>query len=108
MKLITWIAAFFISLAFNTSIGASDQTQFEMNQDEEGRLGSTRCVNGPMAFRKVMFAREARNSRSDEMIGSTLDAIRADPLPRLKERWQSLPVTLPFVRYGTLIASNYN
>lgn len=38
MKLVIWLAAFFIMLAFNTSIGASDQTQsdqelFEMNKE---------------------------------------------------------------------------
>ena len=37
MKLITLITAFVIALAFNVSIGASDQTQFEMNQEACGK-----------------------------------------------------------------------
>jgi uncharacterized protein YecT (DUF1311 family) len=37
MKLVTLLAAFFIMLAFNTSIGASDQTQSEMNEEACGK-----------------------------------------------------------------------
>ena len=37
MKLVTWAAAIVITLAFNISIGASDQTQFEMNQEACGK-----------------------------------------------------------------------
>jgi len=37
MKLVTWTTAFFILLAFSASIGASGQTQFEMNQEACGK-----------------------------------------------------------------------
>ena len=37
MKLIAWTTAVVITLAFNVSIGASDQTQFEMNQEACGK-----------------------------------------------------------------------
>ena len=37
MKLVTWTIALVVMLALNTSIGASNQTQSEMNQDACGK-----------------------------------------------------------------------
>jgi uncharacterized protein YecT (DUF1311 family) len=37
MKLVTWTIALIVTLAFNISIGASDQSQSEMNEDACGK-----------------------------------------------------------------------
>ena len=37
MKLVTWVAAILITLAFNISIGAAAQSQTEMNQEACGK-----------------------------------------------------------------------
>jgi hypothetical protein len=36
MKLFTWMTAVVVMLAFNTSIGAAAQSQYEMNQEACG------------------------------------------------------------------------
>jgi len=91
MRLVSWVAAFLITLAFNISIGATDQTQFEMNQEACGRHKQAdaelnriyqqvlRGYAGDKNFiRKMKIAQRAWVTFRD----AHLDSIYPDPDPR--------------------------
>jgi hypothetical protein len=74
MKLVIWLAAFFIMLA----------------------------------FRKEMFAREARKLSIDELNGSARKALRAGQPTRSNHAGKAFLSLFSSVRYGTLIADKYD